>query len=323
MIRMRGTALLLAALLLAAAAPVPAAAARPLALGVGHLPSDDIAEVDAFTASVGGVAPAIWTLWSMWGGPDASFPSTTFLDALRDRGIAPMVNWEPVDPSRLMSTRYTYARIAAGRHDAYIRDWARAAAAWGGRLYLRFAHEMNGTWFPWGIGRLTNTATSFKAAWRHVVGIFRAEGAQNVRFVWSPYMLCPWCGSYGAIYPGDRWVHHTSFSAFDWRNVWHPPRSMRNLFRPSVNELRRVAPKKSIIVAETGTHSGDGYKADWIRDGYPAVHEAFPEILAIVWFDVRTGDPKHPDWRLTSPPAALASYAAIVAQPPFQGRLIP
>ncbi len=321
--RVRATTALLAVLLVALAAPVPAAAARPLALGVGHLPSDDIAEVDSFTASVGGVAPAIWTLWSAWGGPTAPFPSATFLDALRDRGIAPMVNWEPVDPSRQLSSRYTYARIASGRHDAYIRGWARAAAAWGGTVYLRFAHEMNGTWFPWGIGRFSNTATTFKEAWRHIVRIFRAEGARNVRFVWSPYMLCPWCGRYSTIYPGNRWVHHTSFSAFDWQTEWLPARSMTSLFLPSVRALRQVAPRKSIIVAETGTPAIEGYKADWIRDGYPAVHEAFPEILAIVWFDVRTEDADHPDWRLSQPPAALAAYAAIVAQPQFQGRLIP
>jgi Glycosyl hydrolase family 26 len=43
---------------------------------------------------------------------------------------------------------------------------------------------MNGNWFPWGRGRITPRV--YKAAWRHLVRIFRAEGADNVKWVWTP-----------------------------------------------------------------------------------------------------------------------------------------
>src|SRR5436853_485094 len=67
---------------------------------------------------------------------------------------------------------YALRAIAAGEHDAYVREWARAAAAWGGPLYLRFAHEMNGDWYPWSVGVNGNTSADYQAAWRHVVDIF-------------------------------------------------------------------------------------------------------------------------------------------------------
>ena len=38
---------------------------------------------------------------------------------------------------------YALREIIAGKHDAYIAQWARDAAAWGKPFYLRFAHEMN------------------------------------------------------------------------------------------------------------------------------------------------------------------------------------
>ena len=46
-------------------------------------------------------------------------------------------------------TALPLARIIAGDFDAYIRRWARSTAAYGRPVRLRFAHEMNGDWYPW------------------------------------------------------------------------------------------------------------------------------------------------------------------------------
>src|SRR4051812_42601167 len=47
---------------------------RQIAIGVANLPSDGAA-MDAFTASVGGHAPALWAIWSYWGGSNPDFPA--------------------------------------------------------------------------------------------------------------------------------------------------------------------------------------------------------------------------------------------------------
>ena len=47
-------------------------------------------------------------------------------------------------------------------------------------VYLRFAHEMNGYWYPWSHG-----PRGYVFAWRRIVRIFDVAGARNVRFVWS------------------------------------------------------------------------------------------------------------------------------------------
>ena len=50
-------------------------------------------------------------------------------------------------------------------------------------VILSFGHEMNGYWYTWG-----NTHTSpadFVDAWRHIVTLFRAEGAENVTWLWT------------------------------------------------------------------------------------------------------------------------------------------
>ena len=44
-------------------------------------------------------------------------------------------------------------------------------------------YEMNGTGTPGGQGHAP--PAYFVAAWRHVVGVFRGEGAANVTWLWT------------------------------------------------------------------------------------------------------------------------------------------
>ena len=69
-------------------------------------------------------------------------------------GTVPLIYWAPVDPADPGSPAWTYNTILNGDHDAYITQFAQDAKAYGGRVLLRFAHEMDGDWFPWGIGTL-------------------------------------------------------------------------------------------------------------------------------------------------------------------------
>jgi mannan endo-1,4-beta-mannosidase len=48
---------------------------------------------------------------------------------------------------------------------------------------IGFAPEMNGNWYKWG-DQNTSPAT-WVAAWRHVVDVFRANGADNVSWLWT------------------------------------------------------------------------------------------------------------------------------------------
>ena len=172
---------------------------------------------------------------------------------------------------------------------------------------------MNGTWFPWSIGRLGNTAETFVTAWQHVVSVVRGEGATNVRFVWAPYSPCDGCPTYASLYPGDSYVDYAGFSTFDWG----ADHSLRYLVKSAVRQIGPVT-TRPMIIAETGTPAGTN-KADWIRDGYRAVYAEFPQILAIVYFDVEVYG--QPDWRLDRPGGALDAYRALYDDPRFTSQL--
>jgi len=100
-----------------------------------------------------------------------------------------MITWEPwtpvdgslsVEQQAAVQPGLANTAIASGGKDAYIHSFAHSVAAAGLTVYIRYAHEMNGNWYPW-----TRDPTAYIAAWRHIVTIFRDEKATNAKFVFS------------------------------------------------------------------------------------------------------------------------------------------
>jgi mannan endo-1,4-beta-mannosidase len=126
-----------------------------------------------------------------------------------------LISWEPWTPVATSlgvaaqfrpQLGYRNDDIASGWQDAYLDRFARSLARFDGLVYLRYAHEMNGFWYPW-----SHDARSYRRAWRHVVAIVRRAGADNVRFVWSvnPSLYVPkrkWLDRLRTYWPGRRYV---------------------------------------------------------------------------------------------------------------------
>ena len=87
-----------------------------------------------------------------------SFP-TTPLENIREHGSIPVLSWSSQSiPSSLNEPDFQLSDVIAGRYDAYIREFAARAKAWGHPFFLRFNWEMNGNWFPWSEGVNGNDA---------------------------------------------------------------------------------------------------------------------------------------------------------------------
>jgi hypothetical protein len=98
---------------------------------------------------------------------------------------------------------------------------------------------------------------------------------------------------------------------------------MAKLFAWKMAGFRKMHTHKPFIVAETGSSMEGGSKSLWIKQGYPKVYAKYPEIKAILYFniDARALDPLQRDWTLTTHRGGLAAYRSIVAMPRFQGHL--
>jgi len=131
--------MLIASLLIVAVPAVTDAGSRKMTLGVSQAQDRSIQAVDDYKASVGSY-PAVWGVWSSWGGPDKDFP-TDFMNQLKQRDIVPMVVWTSDGPTAQSDcANWSLDTIINGDHDGYLRQWATDAKNFGGRVILRFDH---------------------------------------------------------------------------------------------------------------------------------------------------------------------------------------
>ncbi len=277
---------------------------------------DTAGAIDRFAAAAGRM-PRILMSYRDWNeGWSTALVEPRFIDPVVARGAVPMITWLPRldsgDP--ILQPAYAPAAIAAGAHDLYIARAAREAAAFGRPLLLRLAHEMNGSWSSWGEGVNGNTPAAYVAMWRHVVAIFRAAGATNVRWVWSPNVLGPSSSLASAavapfqpFYPGDRWVDFVGLDGYNWGALrgagWH---GFASLFGSSYDALVRLA-DKPVMIAETASAEAGGSKAAWIRSIPSVLRKRMPRVRALIWFDRA----KETDWQVASSPAAREAFRAV------------
>ena len=281
-----------------AVAPPSASAAPKVGIGA-YVPGADTnpSLIDDFRNRIGR-RPAIVLSYRDW---TSAAIDRDALDAVWNRGAVPMVTWEPWswdDPGR----RFPLKAIARGRYDDYVRHAARAARAWGHPILLRFAHEMNSTWYPWGRGRDGNTARIYKRAWRRLVRIFRRHRARNVRWVWTPYVDNTGRLPFKRFYPGDRWVAWVGLDGLNWGGSrWQ---SFNRIFARSYHQLTALT-SRPIVIAEAGSSAEGGNKPAWVSN---ALNRAIPRmghIRAVIWWD--EDDPRG-DFRVNSSAAALAAF---------------
>jgi hypothetical protein len=331
----RVVVLVLAAIVAFGASGTATASTRQMALGVSMLQDRSWDAYRQFITD-SGRAPAVWSIWSDWGGTSKDLPDLTLLNQMRAWGTVPLIIWSPVDPARPASHDFTYARIASGKLDSYIRGFARQVHAYGGKVLIRFAHEFDGDWFPWGTfgkHRLSgNSADTFKKAWKRIWNIFRGKGpgkglARNARFIWSP-LGCDCNTKMNSLWPGSQYVDYLGMTAFNW-GKFHNVRwqSLDSIVATRLKGFKDLPKGKSVILTEVGSHYLGGSKASWISTGYGRVFSRYPRIKAALYFNVdmnQANDPGHTEnWLLTLPSddSALDAYRKLLTQTRFKGSI--
>lgn len=222
--------------------------------------------------------PSHTAIWRTWQDPlvGEDFPDPALLRALRSRGTTPVIFWQPVGD---------HGSILRGEHDAYLRRWARDAEAYGRPIIVRFAHEMNGDWFPWSPGKGGNTARSFVLMWRYVA----RRMPENVRMWW-----CPNRGGSTPMdecWPGRLHVDVVGLDGYAWHGT---SPSVADLFRGPLRRLRTIS-DKPVIIGEFGAAPGPG-RERWLANGMRWFTRQ--DVDAALWFDVDMRFDGHPDWRM-------------------------
>jgi mannan endo-1,4-beta-mannosidase len=289
--------------------------------------SHDFTAVNAFTAAAKR-QPQVMLFGSGWASD--RFDRTLF-DRISGRGMLPMLAWEPWDhrlgetafkkglPARKVDTirseqpRYRLSHIARGDFDRYLTSWAEGIKSLGYPVAIRFGHEMNGEWYPWCEAVNGNRPGDYVKAWRHIHDLFRAAGATNVSWVWSPNAR--WDDStpkLSRLYPGDAYVDWVGISGYYSTAYSSHYRSFDAIFSETIKEIRAFS-SRPLVITETGASDAKGRKAEWIRETFRLLPR-HKDIIGVIWFEVN----KELDWRIVSSPAVAKAFAKAVADPRYQ-----
>lgn len=217
------------------------------------------------------------------------------LDHAAKSGRVPMITIEPFPHREHMPV---LERVSWGLADDELRAAARLVAERQPQVVLlRWGQEMDlSGLYPWS----ANDPNSYRAAFRHVVSVFRAEGATNARWVWSP------AGEAGATAydPGADVVDYVGLTVlgdaeWDWDMGFETPRSLSQILQPRYAEVANLG--KPVLLAEVGTSGTEDEQRTWLESGLNALSE-YPLVRALVYFNDRNAPNNHrptePNWRV-------------------------
>lgn len=233
----------------------------------------------------------------------ASVPDGISTEALSRSGpgITPMLTIEPWHSGLGASKQadFTLAATIAGKWDAQYKKMAAAVRAYSKPVMIRYAHEMNGDWYPWGLVG-SNTPAGYIQAWRHVVTLFRQAGAVNALWVWAPNIRR---GAdqrdVGTWWPGDAYVDLVGLTGYGVDEE-----SPEDTYAGTLPELAELT-SKPVVLTETGAKPGTE-KTAWIAafGQWLADH---PSIIGFLWTE-RSGYDATADWRYDDTDKHLAAF---------------
>ena len=183
-------------------------------------------------------------------------------------------------------TVFTLQAINNGAFDTDLRAWAQSARAFGSPLIVEYGTECNGQWFGWnGKWNGANLAATaqFVAAYRHIILLMRAEGANNITWVFHVNTdddpSDAW-NQFENYYPGDDVIDWVGVSAYGAQTPQDSPPipRLRDMLDSSYPRLQAMAPSKPVYLLEFGNCANNPYAQPdvWAQD-------ALTDIFANRW----------------------------------------
>jgi mannan endo-1,4-beta-mannosidase len=193
---------------------------------------------------------------------------------------------------------HSLAQIASGVDDKALEGYALTLGTMQTPVGIVFDHEFNGPWFPWGYTHVQ--PADFVAAWRHIVTIFRDQGATNVTWIWNPNVASEGTApDLQAWYPGDAYVSWVGVDGYFYLTT----DTYTSVFDHTFTEVRAFT-KRPLFIAETGANPASG-RSRAITSIFQGI-EKTPGLLGMIYFDYDKTSLHN--WYINNDPAALAAF---------------
>ena len=238
-------------------------------------------------ARVVGKQPNLVGYYSGWREPF----QVPFAETVHAQGAVTIVQMDP--------TEVPISKIAAGDYDSYLRSYANSVRRFGQPVVIGFGHEMNAPWYSWGYGQAA--APTFVAAWRHIVSLFRGQGADNVTWLWTLQADEPGTGPITSWWPGNQYVTWVGIDGYYYR----PSDTFASVFGKTITQVR-ILTGKPVLLSETAA-GPESHQAAKIGDLFDGMRHY--GTLGLIWFDIAQDDGTyHQDWHIEDSPAAEAAF---------------
>jgi beta-mannanase len=189
--------------------------------------------------------------------------------------------------------------IAAGAYDTYLRLYADSVRDFGHAVVIGFGHEMNAPTYSWGYRHVP--ASTFVAAWRHIVSLFRSEGAENVTWLWTLQADLPGTGPIQDWWPGAGYVTWVGIDGYYYR----PSDTFASIFGKTIDQVRAFT-GKPVLLSETAVGPRAGQFIG-IENLFAGMRQY--QTLGLVWFDKKQDQGiYHQNWRIEGDPTAETAF---------------
>ncbi len=249
---------------------------------------------------------ATWVYFSDNWFRDRRFPRKT-ADWISERGSVPFIRLmlRSSEEQDIAEPKFTLDRIIRGRFDRDLRTWARGALAFRSPLLVEFGTEVNGSWFSWngawnGGGQKTGYGhpgeadgpEKFRDAYRHIIDIMRAEGAENITWVFhvdkDDVPQRPW-NRLKNYYPGDEWIDWIGVSVYGASDpLDDETSSFRELMDEVYPRLAALSSEKPIVLLEFGATNGNPRvdQAAWASGALKEIISGrWPRLIGFAWWN--------------------------------------
>ena len=269
-----------------------------------------------------GAKPALLLTFIAW----SDMPFSHNLKELKrmvSHGYSPVITLEPwYYPSK---KQILLSNIIDGKEDHVIAKFAESIkelqafsrSTSNVDIYIRFAHEMNGNWYPWSGFKNEKDTELYKKAYIRVHDLILQKSGlainqkssskkhSTLKFIWSVNADDIPSSSWNKginYYPGSEYVDVIGLDGYNWGTSRFWPlswRSFKHIFKKPIRELIKL--NKPIYITETASAGSKSWlskkdKARWINGLFETLEGDYAFIPTFIWFDID----KEKDWRIMS-----------------------
>jgi hypothetical protein len=306
-------------------------------------------------AAAAGRRPVIASFVQHWF-KGLGFPKTKIMTIWRTGAIPYVRMWPHAgspygsgNPPEQYPGIYALQNIIDGKFDQELKAWADAARATNIPIVMEFGDEENADWGPWGgiwngggdttgygDPSLSDGPERFRDAYRHMVTLFRNEGATNVSWVfhmvewYAPNK--PW-ESFANYYPGNDYVDWLALSLFGLNTL--PDGSLASFEQllstfhspdyPGIyNDITRLGPKP-LSLMYVGVTPKQGDAPGWTGGMFDTLQSGrYPRVAMMSWFNSDDyGSQLVPGTPLTAAFRSGAQSTLFAAKPQVSGNCLP